>query len=46
MPKGRIEKSTGELIPSVTVKILNTAKEFVLNSDAISIGIRRQQAQP
>ena len=45
MPEVRIEKSTGEFIPSVTVKILNTAKEVVVNSDAISIGIRSQIAK-
>jgi DNA-binding transcriptional LysR family regulator len=45
MPAGRIDKSTGEFIPSVTVKILNTAKEIVVNSNAVSIGIRRQIAK-
>jgi DNA-binding transcriptional LysR family regulator len=44
IPAGNIDKATGDFMPPVTTSALRIAREIVLHSDAISIGIRSQIA--
>lgn len=44
IPAGNIDKATGDFVPPVTTSSLRMAREIVLHSDAISIGVRSQIA--
>lgn len=45
IPTGNIDKNTGYFIPPITTSSLRVAREIVLNTNAISIGIKRQIAE-
>jgi len=42
LPAGNIDKATGDFVPPITTSSLRIAREIVLHSDAISIGIPSQ----
>lgn len=44
IPAGNIDKDTGDFVSPVTTSSLRIAREIVLHTDAISIGIRSQLA--